>query len=162
MRARPLDTTLAIGTWYPCLQTCPRRAARIVARSPRLKAVAQHIVRSKDLARWEESPVGGGLIMGYPDGDDLGGPDHTLMPNSLFAAHGSARARTLLGNETDDINRSDMDMVTLPSGQTFVTWLSGNQNVPTALQPGDHRLLDRRAGRGHGGGVAAFVLSRGL
>ena len=97
---------------------------------------AQHIVRSKDLARWEESPVGGGLIMGYPDGDDLGGPDHTLMPNSLFAAHGSALARTLLRNETDDINRSDMDMVTLPSGQTFVTWLSGNQNVPTAPNPG--------------------------
>ena len=26
--------------------------------------------------------------------------------------------------------------MTLPSGQTFVTWLSGNQNQPTAPNPG--------------------------
>ena len=57
-------------------------------------------------------------IMGYPDGDDLGGPDHTMMPGSIFEASGSDYKRALLRNETDDINRSDMDMVTFTSGQT--------------------------------------------
>eukprot|EP00729_Bicosta_minor_P015843 gene15843-3848_t len=64
---------------------------------------------------WEESPYGGNntIIMGLPDG---GGPNE----------------KGFVRNQTDDINRSDMDMVTLPSGDTYVVWGSGNQGVPTA------------------------------
>lgn len=38
-------------------------------------------------------------------------------------------------NETDDINRSDMDMVTLPNNQTYVVWITGNQGEGTAPNP---------------------------
>jgi hypothetical protein len=38
-------------------------------------------------------------------------------------------------NETDDINRSDMDFVTLPNNQTYVVWITGNQGVGTAPNP---------------------------
>ena len=33
---------------------------------------------------------------------------------------------------TFQINRSDMDMVTLPSGDTYVVWGSGNQGAGSA------------------------------
>ena len=119
-------------------------------------------MRSKDLAHWEESPVGGDdtIIMGLPyaaeqfcvvpllfvhalycqffipqqgtsfalihvfgcsDGDDLNGPDHTIIPGSLLDEYGTAAEKAFCHNETDDINRSDMDMVTLPNGQTYVS-----------------------------------------
>ena len=44
-------------------------------------------------------------IMGLPDGDDLSGPDHRILPGSLLDSAGfdtKARVR----NQTDDINRS--------------------------------------------------------
>jgi hypothetical protein len=95
--------------------------------------LAEHIVRSRDLQHWEESPVGGNetIIMGLPDGDDLSGPDHKIIPGSLLDVHGIEAEKAYCHNETDDINRSDMDMVTLPNGHTYVVWGSGNQGVPT-------------------------------
>ena len=95
--------------------------------------LAEHIVRSRDLQHWEESPVGGNetIIMGLPDGDDLSGPDHKIIPGSLLDVNGNEAEKAYCHNETDDINRSDMDMVTLPNGHTYVVWGSGNQGVPT-------------------------------
>ena len=141
--------------------------------------LAEHVVRTRDFLTWHEpmqsteggTPGNTSIIMGLPDGGDLSGPDHQIMPGSYldqansktlpflnlslpflvcFTAfpcgalwfsgsawsHGKARAKT----QTDDINRSDMDMVTLPAGMlgahqttpwTFVIWLSGNQGEAT-------------------------------
>lgn len=99
--------------------------------------LAEHIVRSKDLQTWEESPINGSttIIMGLPDGDDLSGPDHRIIPGSLLDQFGTAYEKDLTHNQTDDINRSDMDMVTLPNGQTYVVWASGNQGSGTAGNP---------------------------
>jgi hypothetical protein len=82
---------------------------------------------------WEESPHGGNetIIMGLPDGDDLKGPDHQIIPGSYLDQNGTDEEKEFVHNQTDDINRSDMDMVTLPNGQTYVVWLSGNQGVST-------------------------------
>jgi hypothetical protein len=90
-------------------------------------------VRSRDLMTWEESPIGGNetIIMGLPDGKDRSGPDHRITPGSLLDQQGSAVEKAMCKNQTDDINRSDMDMVTLPTGQTYVVWGSGNQGVAT-------------------------------
>lgn len=96
-----------------------------------------HISRSRDLKTWEESPhPGGGVIMGFPDGRDLHGPDHTVLAGSLLdeeirAAGGLPDAWKLAVNETDDVNRSDPDFVTLPDGTTYVVWLTGNQGLFT-------------------------------
>ena len=94
-------------------------------------------MRSKDLQTWEESPINGSttIIMGLPDGDDLSGPDHRIIPGSLLDQFGTAYEKDLTHNQTDDINRSDMDMVTLPNGQTYVVWASGNQGSGTAGNP---------------------------
>lgn len=101
--------------------------------------IANHVVRSHDLAKWDESPVGGSdtVILGLPDGRNLSGVDHRIIPGSLLDEHGDAAEKALTTNETDDINRSDMDMVTLPNGRTYVVWASGNQNKPTAPNPGE-------------------------
>jgi hypothetical protein len=117
------------------------RGDRCGSSSSRWKwCLAEHIVRSRDLAVWEESPVGGNdtLIMGYPDGDDLHGPDHRILPGSYLAQNGSAAQKAYVANQTDDVNRSDMDMVTLPAGYagnehpiTYVVWLAGNQGEQT-------------------------------
>ena len=100
---------------------------------------AHHVTRSRDLVRWEESPIGGNdtVFLGLPDGKDLSGPDHRIARGSLLDQHGNAVEKALTTNETDDINRSDMDMVTLPNGHTYVVWASGNQNKPTAPNPGE-------------------------
>ena len=73
--------------------------------------------------------------MGLPDGDDLSGPDHRIIPGSLLDQFGTAYEKDLTHNQTDDINRSDMDMVTLSNGQTYVVWASGNQESGTAGNP---------------------------
>jgi hypothetical protein len=113
--------------------------------------LAEHVVRTQDFLSWHEatqSTEGGAAgntstIMGLPDGDDLRGPDHQITPGSRLdqansSAFNSAKARCK--NQTDDINRSDMDMVTLPTGMlgphqtkphTYVVWLSGNQGEAT-------------------------------
>jgi hypothetical protein len=93
--------------------------------------LAEHVVRSKDLQHWEESPYGGGLIMGLPDGNWTGGPDHQIIPGSLLDEMGSPSQKMMARNQSDDINRSDMDMVTLPDGRTYVIWGTGNQGVAT-------------------------------
>lgn len=97
--------------------------------------LAEHITRSKDLVTWEESVYGGGMVMGLPDGRNTSGPDHAIIPNSLVDERGTAVQKEFVRNQTDDINRSDMDMVTLPTGQTYVVWGSGNQGVPTSPNP---------------------------
>ena len=74
--------------------------------------------------------------MGLPDGEDLSGPDHQIVPGSFFDQYGTPYEKDLAHNQTDDINRSDMDMVTLPNGQTYVVWASGNQGSGTAGNPG--------------------------
>ena len=95
-------------------------------------------MRNPDLQNWEESPVNGSetIIMGFPDGSDLSGPDHTIVPGSLLDQYGNAAEKAFCSNQTDDINRSDMDMVTLPNGHTYVVWDSGNQGEATAPNPG--------------------------
>ena len=77
----------------------------------------------------------GGLIMGFPDGADLSGPDHTIIEGSLLDQLGRAEQKAVARNQTDDINRSDMDMVTLPSGETYVVWNTGNQGESTPPNP---------------------------
>lgn len=80
--------------------------------------LAEHIVRSKDLSVWEESPAaGGGLIMGLPDGNNTAGPDHHIIPGSLLDEAGNAADKAFANNQTDDVNRSDM-VGTLPSVHT--------------------------------------------
>ena len=89
--------------------------------------LAEHVVRTQDFLTWHEATQSteGGIagntstIMGLPDGDDLRGLDHQITPGSFLdqansSAFNSAKARCK--NQTDDINRSDMDMVTLPAG----------------------------------------------
>ena len=68
---------------------------------------------------------------------DLSGPDHTIIPGSYIDQYGNAVEKAYCHNETDDINRSDMDMVTLPNGQTYVVWGSGNQGVGSPGNPGE-------------------------
>ena len=61
--------------------------------------------------------------MGLPDGGDLSGPDHQITPGSyLDQASSSAwnEAKARCKNQTDDINRSDMDMVTLAAGSAAI------------------------------------------
>jgi hypothetical protein len=101
--------------------------------------IGHHISRSADLHTWEESPIGGSdtVILGLPDGNVLTGADHTILNGSLLDQFGNAAEKDLTRNETDDINRSDMDMVSLPNGETYVVWASGNQNKPTAPNPGE-------------------------
>ena len=116
--------------------------------------LAEHITRSEDLKVWEEasfSTVGGSpgntsIIMGLPDGDDLSGPDHRITPGSYLDQRGTASQKERTRNETDVINRSDMDMVTLPPGtmgptqthaRTFVVWGAGNQGGGSAGNPGE-------------------------
>jgi hypothetical protein len=43
--------------------------------------------------------------MGLPDGDDLSGPDHRIIPGSLLDQFGTAYEKDLTHNQTDDINR---------------------------------------------------------
>jgi hypothetical protein len=45
------------------------------------------------------------------------------MKDSRLAEIGTAQEKEWLKTQTDDINRSDMDMVTLPSGQTYFVYL---------------------------------------
>jgi hypothetical protein len=97
--------------------------------------LASHVVRPKDLQTWEESAFNGGLIMGLPDGKNLSGPDHHIIPGSLLDTNGTSTAKGWAQNMTDDVNRSDMDMVDLPDGTTYVVWGTGNQGQPTAPNP---------------------------
>jgi DNA replicative helicase MCM subunit Mcm2 (Cdc46/Mcm family) len=89
----------------------------------------EHMARSKDLVVWEESKYGGhnSVLMGFSDGSDTLGPDHTILAGSFLDEHGTGAEREFVANATDDWNRSDMDMVTLPSGETYVIWMSGDQ-----------------------------------
>ena len=109
------------------------------------------MVRTEGFLTWHEptqSTEGGkpgntSIITGLPDGGDLSGPDHQITPGSyLDQADSSAwnEAKARCKNQTDDINRSDMDMVTLPAGMlgthqtkpwTYVIYDSGNQGVVT-------------------------------
>ena len=113
--------------------------------------LAEHVVRTEGFLTWHEptqSTEGGkpgntSIITGLPDGGDLSGPDHQITPGSyLDQADSSAwnEAKARCKNQTDDINRSDMDMVTLPAGMlgthqtkpwTYVIYDSGNQGVVT-------------------------------
>ena len=93
--------------------------------------LASHVARSKDLVTWQE----GGLIMGLPDGNDTQGPDHRIIPGSLLDQLGSDNQKTIAHNQTDDVNRSDMDFVTLPTGQTYLVWNTGNQGEATPPNP---------------------------
>lgn len=97
--------------------------------------LAEHIVRSRDLQIWEESPFRGGLIMGLPDGNNTDGPDHRIIPGSLLDETASAAVKELVKNQTDDVNRSDMDVADLPDGTAYVVWSTGNQGVPTPPNP---------------------------
>ncbi len=119
--------------------------------------LAEHVVRTQDFLTWHEatqSTEGGvagntSTIMGLPDGDDIRGPDHQITTGSFLdqannSAFNSAKARCK--NQTDDINRSDMDMVTLPAGMlgphqtkpnTYVVWISGNQGAATPPNRGE-------------------------
>ena len=119
--------------------------------------LAEHVVRTQDFVSWHEptqsteggAPGNTSIIMGLPDGDDLSGPDHQITPGSyLDQANSSAwnHAKARVKNQTDDINRSDMDMVTLPAGLlgahqtkpwTYVVWGSGNQGVGTKPNIGE-------------------------
>ena len=74
--------------------------------------------------------------MGLPDGDDVTGPDHHVLPGSRLAQNESETWQQYARNETDDINRSDMDMVDLPDGRTYVVWGTGNQGAGTPPNPG--------------------------
>ena len=49
-------------------------------------------------------------------------PDHTIIPGSLLDEKGTSYQKAVVRNQTDDVNRSDMDMVTLPDGRTYVVW----------------------------------------
>jgi hypothetical protein len=99
--------------------------------------LVQHVARSRDLATWVESPFGSppGHLMGWPDGNNTLGSDHRIIRGSLLDKQGGVLVKQLAANMTDDINRSDMDMVTitLPGGErvTYVVWLTGNQAVPS-------------------------------
>eukprot|EP01052_Picozoa_sp_SAG31_P016331 SAG31_NODE_1077_length_10037_cov_3.515899_3_plen_97_part_00 len=73
--------------------------------------------------------------MGWPDGANTSGPDHNVIEGSLLDQLGSERQKTICHNQTDDINRSDMDMVTLPTGHTYVVWNTGNQGESTPPNP---------------------------
>eukprot|EP01052_Picozoa_sp_SAG31_P011131 SAG31_NODE_624_length_13465_cov_11.802708_4_plen_390_part_00 len=87
---------------------------------------AEHVARSKDLVHWEESPYGG-TLMGLPDGRNTTGVDHHILPGSMLAIDGSKVDRQRVKDQTDDWNRSDMDMITMPDGRTYVIWMSGDQ-----------------------------------
>ena len=45
------------------------------------------------------------IVTGLPDGDDLSGPDHRIIPGSLLDQFGTAYEKDLTHNQTDDINR---------------------------------------------------------
>ena len=55
----------------------------------------------------------------------------SLLDEEIRAAGGLPDAWKLAVNETDDVNRSDPDFVTLPDGTTYVVWLTGNQGLFT-------------------------------
>jgi hypothetical protein len=98
--------------------------------------LASHIARSRDLVAWEESPVAT-PILGYPDGNNTAGPDHQVLPGSRLDGTGPWSDRAAFArNQTDDINRSDMDFVTLPNGVTYVVFTTGNQGEGTPPMPG--------------------------
>ena len=113
--------------------------------------LSSHVVRTRDFLTWHEptqsteggAPGNTSIITGLPDGGDLTGPDHQIIPGSYLdqvnsSAGNETKARCK--SQTDDINRSDMDMVTLPAGMlgahqtkpwTYVVYTSGNQGRPT-------------------------------
>jgi hypothetical protein len=92
--------------------------------------VTQHIARSIDLEHWEESPSSVPFL-GFPDGRDLSGSDHKLMAGGLLEENGTTHEKDWVRTQTDDVNRSDMDMVTLPNGQTYFVYWTGNQGRAT-------------------------------
>eukprot|EP00035_Acanthoeca_spectabilis_P029040 m.473032 g.473032 ORF g.473032 m.473032 type:complete len:96 (-) comp33659_c0_seq1:133-420(-) len=73
--------------------------------------------------------------MGLPDGKNTSGPDHHIIANSYLDQTGDAVTKAWARNQTDDVNRSDMDMVDLPDGSTYVVWGTGNQGVATPPNP---------------------------
>ena len=64
-----------------------------------------------------------------------GASDHRIIPGSLLDQLGSDNQKTIATNQTDDVNRSDMDFVTLPTGKTYVVWNTGNQGEATPPNP---------------------------
>ena len=67
------------------------------------------------------------MIRGLPDSRNTSGFHHRITPGSLLDQTATLKERQQVGNVTDDWNRSDMDMVTLPNGQTYVIRMSGDQ-----------------------------------
>ena len=53
---------------------------------------------------------------------------------------GSKLQTIIYHNQTDDINRSDMDMVTLPTAETYVVW-------NTETKANTRRPIQRQASR---------------
>eukprot|EP01050_Picozoa_sp_SAG11_P003014 SAG11_NODE_162_length_13962_cov_19.035562_3_plen_490_part_00 len=93
--------------------------------------LAVHIARSRDLSVWEEPRVSD-VPLGLPDGNNTHGPDHHILRGSLLDQIHDETLKLYVQNQTDDVDRSDMDMVTLPDGTTYVVYWSGNQAKATA------------------------------
>jgi len=109
------------GVANPHGANCSSRSTEFTA------CLAQHVARTRDFLSWQEptqsteggAPGNASIIMGLPDGGNLTGPDHRVIPGSRLDQAGDAAANATKArcrNQTDDINRSDMDMVTLPAG----------------------------------------------
>ena len=90
-----------------------------------------HVARSRDLSVWEEPSVSD-VPLGLPDGNNTHGPDHHILRGSLLDQIHDDTLKLYVQNQTDDVDRSDMDMVTLPDGTTYVVYWSGNQAEATA------------------------------
>ena len=113
------------GVEHPAGKNCHSNSTHFVR-----GCITQNIARSRDLEHWEES-ASSVPFLGFPDGEDLSGPDHKLMAGGLLEEEGTAEEKEWVRTQTDDVNRSDMDMVTLPNGQTFFVHWTGNQGRAT-------------------------------
>lgn len=93
--------------------------------------LAVHVARSRDLSVWQE-PTIDSIPLGLPDGNNTHGPDHHILAGSLLHNIRNETLKAFVKNQTDDVDRSDMDMVTLPIGLgTYVVYWSGNQAEAT-------------------------------
>ena len=86
------------------------------------------IVRSRNMSQWELAPMGhpnSGFnpMLGWPSDRDF-----VIQKGSVLDLYGSSTSKAQV-NQSDDINRSDMDLVTMPDNRTFVNWGTGNQGA---------------------------------
>ena len=81
--------------------------------------LGSHVARTRDFVTWHEptqsteggAPGNTSIIMGLPDGGDLAGPDHQIIPGGYLDQSNMNNTKARCRSQTDDINRSDMDMV---------------------------------------------------